>query len=444
MPVKIQSIARPAALLVSVSAAAVALSACKIENRPLLARDDGYRPAAAALPYQQASYGYYGLDMLELPQAQPARIMPIANPRDAYAFAERAYAYDRAAYRAPPDYGFDYYGYEEDPWAWQLANDSLMFAEPYGDDAYRFYYYEPGEAYPYFVRDPYYGYAYGEDGALMAMFTAAGALLTGTDLGQWADVAGSYLVRGHDLHNVYYRSPRYEIADPLWIERAPILYAYQEPWILAADTQPLWREYRVSSGQRDLMYFESERQRRARGAAQWQDRIDWNRGQAVRAQVHARNEARKAEHHAAKEWRKAERNGGKDFAKVHREDAKERFKFEREQVKEARKFEREQVKEGRKFEREHAREAFRETRPAAAVVREERGRDFARNEWRGGGGKPEERGGGGNGGGRGGDDHPKAHGDGHGGGGGDHGKGHGGGGDKGRGGDGGGKGKGKD
>ena len=333
-PIRPIRLVRPAALALSASAIALTLAGCKVDSRPLLARGEtGYATSAAYA---------YDPDALGLPYAQPARLAPVDDYYDGYAIAERAYAYDRAAYRAPPDYGFRYG--DADPWAWQLANDSLMFAEPYGDD-YRFYYYEPGEAYPYFVRDDRYGYAYGENGALMALFSAAGALLPNSELGSVADIAGRYLARGYDLRDTYYDSPRYAVAEPLWIERAPLIYAAQEPWILAAEQVPVWRQYRVSTGERELRAFQAERLRREALAARFDDRIDWDSAKAVRKAV-------------------------KEERKIARDIAKDERKFVREIAREDRKALREEAKDRRKWEREQARDAFDAGRPAAVVVRE--------------------------------------------------------------------------
>ena len=116
-----------------------------------------------------------------------------------------------------------------------------MFAEPYQDD-YRFYYYEPGDTYPYFVRDDRYGYAYGDNGGLLAVLDATGALLPNSQLSALADIAGRYLYRGQSLRDVYYDAPHYAVAESVWIDRAPVLYAYQEPWIEVAQAQPVWRQ----------------------------------------------------------------------------------------------------------------------------------------------------------------------------------------------------------
>lgn len=215
---------RPAILC---AASALALAGCKIDNRPLLAQG---APAPAEYAYAPGGQA--------LPYAQPAQVLPAGDEYDGYALAQRAYAHDRVAYRAPPEYGFRYGDVE--PWVWQ-ADDDLMFAEPV-DDGYRFYYYEPGEAYPYFVRDDDYGYAYGPGGVLAALFDATGALVPQDRLYDYAPVAGRYLARGRDLRQVYYREPRIAVAQPDWTRRAPAIEAAQRSWIAAAERRPAVRE----------------------------------------------------------------------------------------------------------------------------------------------------------------------------------------------------------
>lgn len=212
---------RPVLLASASAALALGLSGCKLDNRPPAA-DYAYAPSAAALPY-----------------AQPAQVAATAAAYDGYALAQRAYAHDRVAYRQPPAYGFAYGGVE--PWVWQADDDDLMFAEPI-DDGYRFYYYEPGEAYPYFVRDRDYGYAYGPGGVLAALFDSGGVPLPQDRLYGVAPTAGRYLARGHDLRQVYYREPRVAVAEPAWTRRAPLIEAAQRPWIAAAERQPAFRE----------------------------------------------------------------------------------------------------------------------------------------------------------------------------------------------------------
>jgi hypothetical protein len=215
------------------AASGLALAGCKIDNRPLLAR--GEPPPAMALPPPGP---------LEPGEAAP--IYPASAPA-AYPYAERAYALDRAVYRTSPDSGF-YYG-DEEPWVWETADDSLMFAEPYGDD-YRFYYYQPGDPYPYFVRDAGYGYAFGPDGALIALFNAAGALLSADQYDRAYPDARQYWTRGYDMYRDYGRAPRRAVNPTLWSQRAPSLQAARQTWIQAPAEQPAWRAWRNSAAGR--------------------------------------------------------------------------------------------------------------------------------------------------------------------------------------------------
>jgi len=219
------------------AASGLALAGCKIDNRPLLARS-GPPPAAALPPPGPIEPG-------EGPPIYPASA-PVA-PGQAYPYAERAYALDRTFYETPPDSGF-YYG-EEEPWVWETADDALMFAEPYGDD-YRFYYYEPDAPYPYFVRDADYGYAYGPDGALIALFSAAGALLSGQQYERAYPEARQYWTRGRDMYRDYGRAPRQVVNRTAWSQRAPRLQAARQTWIQAPAEQPAWRRWRSSDAGR--------------------------------------------------------------------------------------------------------------------------------------------------------------------------------------------------
>ncbi|RAK57666.1 hypothetical protein [Phenylobacterium deserti] len=224
---------RLAALLMG-GAATLALAGCKIDNRPLLARGETapLETAYAPAPYDGA--------LLELPEAPPA---PVANlpPEQAYLYPERAYRFDRAAYREAPDYGF---AYEDDQrWAWN-GDDGMMFAEPI-DDGYRYYYYEEGDAYPYYVRDDDYGYAYGENGVLLAVFTAAGALLGMDDYPRYAEPAGRYWAHAYDLHEAWRGSPRMDVRQTAWMDREPLFWAAQDRWFRSAESYEPWREFRT-------------------------------------------------------------------------------------------------------------------------------------------------------------------------------------------------------
>lgn len=234
----------PLKSLLLLAGSAIALAGCKIDNRPLLARGEP-EPAAVALP-------------------QPGPIDPNTGapvyaaypsggelfPAQAYPYAERAYALDRAFYDAPPDYGF-YYG-DEEPWVWETADDDLMFAEPYGDD-YRFYYYEPGYDYPYFVRTADYGYAFGPDGALIALFDAAGALIGADQYDRYYPEARQYWTRGYDMRQDYGRAPRQAVNPQVWSRQGPVVARAEQTWINAPATQPSWRQWRASDAGRAVV-----------------------------------------------------------------------------------------------------------------------------------------------------------------------------------------------
>ena len=260
-------IARPVLILLA-GVAMAPLAACKFDNRPLLARGQNEAPAQyAALPQPGGPYE-------ATPQAFPAGAYPAAPPPPAYSsgrvrriryepargwpYAEQAYGLERTFYDVPPDYGFHYA--DEEPWVWEAADDSLMFAEPYGDD-YRFYYYEPGAAYPYFVEDPGYGYAFGPDGALIALFDVAGALLAADTYDRYYPTAERYWTRGLDLRQAYVRTPHYQVPQTVWAQRAPLITRDQTRWIRTGDSQPAWRDWRARTGQDFVRRYAPDRQR---------------------------------------------------------------------------------------------------------------------------------------------------------------------------------------
>jgi hypothetical protein len=207
----------------------LALSACKDSQPPAPAASD-YASAAPAQVNLNAPLGY-----------------------DGYAPAERAHAFDRVAYEVPPSYGFRYD--DEDRWAWRTADDYSMYAEPYGD-GYRSYYYAAGDDYPYFIRDDDYGYGYGPDGALVAVYDSYGLLLPEDRLYALAALAGSYLlrasaIRGYALEERY----RMPVTETYWSTWAPRYYGAQQIWYAAPERQPRWREWRARNETQSVQYL---------------------------------------------------------------------------------------------------------------------------------------------------------------------------------------------
>ena len=240
-----------AALMIS-GLAALILTGCREEasvrpREPLFVPADG---AAAYLPPLAPAWQ-------DLPPAPPAPLRRAAYAPD-YGYAERAYAIDQAFYDAPPDYGV--YGMEGEPWAWRSDDGYQMFAEPI-DAGYRYYYYEPGHDYPFFVRTPDYGYGYGAGGLLLAIYAASGDLLPYDQAYVLAPRAGRYWGRGRTLYSSARIRPE-PVVYETWLARRPVLTASREPWMRAAIVEPQWRGYRERHASRELRHFARERDRR--------------------------------------------------------------------------------------------------------------------------------------------------------------------------------------
>jgi hypothetical protein len=203
-----------------------------------------------------------------LPYAEPAQVQ-YYEPERAYPYAERAYGVQRAFYDAPPDYGFAYD--DVSPYVWETADDWALYAEPYEGD-YRYYYYEPGAAYPYFVRDHDYGYAYSAAGLLIAMFYSDGRYVPVDVAYRYAPVAGRYYARGRDLRRVGRGAERIQVDDRAWVTDAPRVSRGADPWLRAARDDRRWREWRERDGDRELRRFAVETQRRQAAAGAWRER----------------------------------------------------------------------------------------------------------------------------------------------------------------------------
>jgi hypothetical protein len=403
--------------LLVVAASTLALAGCKIDNRPLLARNEP--PPAAGLPEPGA------LDPGQV------RLVPVGQvtPARAYPYAERAYSLDRAFYDLPPDYGFAYG--DEEPWVWETADDSYMFAEPYGDD-YRYYYYEPGYDYPYFVRDADYGYAYGPDGALIALFDAAGALISASSYNDYYPRAHSYWTRGYDMYQDMGRAPRQQVNPQVWSQRAPTIVRSQQTWINAPAQQPQWRQWRASSGGAQVAQRVAEVRpaRMARGGAPAQfaaqtpmmqnQRFQGREVQGRQFQNHGfQGQPAQGRQFAAApmDSRTAMRpHGGPQIAGAEARSRDMRFEQAhaqaRAQERAARSFARNQGPQGAPFAEQHGRAAAFNA-PDANMAAMARSRGGGGHEWRGGGGgqhmaqAPQGGGGGWHGGGHGGGGQPQ-------------------------------------
>lgn len=206
----------------------------------------------------------------ELPYAPPAQVSYYA-PGQGYAWAERAYGLQRAVYDTPPDYGFYYDDVE--PLVWETGDDWVMYAEPW-DQGYRYYYYEPGALYPYFVRDAEYGYGFGAGGVLIAVFDSGGRYLPVEAVYRAAPIAGRYYARGHDLRGAAGKARRVRVTDEVWAQRAPQVIRTADPWLRAARDERAWRAWRERDKDRELRRFEPEAERRVARTRQWREQKD--------------------------------------------------------------------------------------------------------------------------------------------------------------------------
>jgi hypothetical protein len=222
---------------------------------------------------------------VDLPYARPARIGPLLEHDDGYAYLDRAYVLNDALAEAPPDYAFDYD--DESPWVWETDDGFIRVVEvlPYGD---RYFYFEPGEDYPFLIRDPDYAYAYG-DGDLVAIYDSDGALLPPEDLMLHAPIAGRELARARSLFGpaVGQRQP---VALAAWAQRRGQIGSELAGWRRQEDHQTGWRNYHQAHLRQEQAHWAPERFRReaetARVAQQVHD---------PGAAQHALREARRAQ-----------------------------------------------------------------------------------------------------------------------------------------------------
>ena len=207
----------------------------------------------------------------DLPDAAPLQRARVADPREAYGYADAAYSYDEALGDAPPDYGFDYEG--SDPWTWQGYDDSTVFAEPI-DDGYRYYYYRSGADEPYFVRDPYYSYGFA-GGLLAVIYAADGGIVPYADYGPRLGYASRYYARGRDLWSASRRAQRRPVIAADWLRQRPVILAARERWGAGRAHQPAWQQYHEANRPRQAAYWQAEQVRRQADARRF---ADWRQG----------------------------------------------------------------------------------------------------------------------------------------------------------------------
>src|SRR3546814_7948417 len=105
-------------------------------------------------------------------------------------------------------------------WSSDVCSSDLgytTYVEPI-DDVYRTYYYQPGAAEPYFIRDPYYGYGY-SGGTIAVIYGPDGRAL---DRARWAQqrrAASRYYARARHLRGAARHRHHYGVAARQWAVR---------------------------------------------------------------------------------------------------------------------------------------------------------------------------------------------------------------------------------
>ncbi|HET8613483.1 MAG TPA: hypothetical protein VFL92_12020 [Sphingomonas sp.] len=230
-------------------------------------------PLPAPLPMQsgEAAAPTRAPTASALPAADPAPVSAFSDPAKAYAYLDAADAFADATNGAPPDYAFDYNGVS--PWGWQSDNGGAEFVEPVAG-GYRYYYYRPGAAMPYLVRDPNYSYAY-DGNTLVAIYSAVGALLPATLYGSRAEEAARYRQRGERLYRASRDGRRRGVVAGNWQRRRGQIADDNNRWQRGRAQNPDWSNYHRQNAQRETQRWQSERQRRQESAQnfdQWRAR----------------------------------------------------------------------------------------------------------------------------------------------------------------------------
>lgn len=156
-----------------------------------------------------------------LPYAEAAPVRH-ASTEVRQGLTDQAYRMARAVQNTAPDYDFDFGGIR--PRVWETGEGRTLYAEPW-ETGYRYYYYAPGAAYPYFVHDGRVGYGFDSTGALVTLIDADGDDLPADRLAKAAPLAGRYYLQGRDLRNAAIQARRVAVAPP---RRAPEVRATRD------------------------------------------------------------------------------------------------------------------------------------------------------------------------------------------------------------------------
>lgn len=244
-------------------AAALALAACKLDRSPTAAPQ-----FAAAAPFDLGlAPGYDALPAAAQPIPVAYAPQPVAQN-----YWNDAYSLGQTYYDQPPSY-FPYYG--ATPLVWNQGDAISRIVEALVDGGQREYYYQPGAAYPFFVRDPQYAYAY-DDGQLISVYDPAGQALPLTVVEQRAPIAAAYLTRAQTLYDVASRTNPRPLTPKVWsVERERLAQKVENP---------AWKSWWTPGENRSPVAVERLAQVRERKIARDLAHDEW-KAKAVQVQV---------------------------------------------------------------------------------------------------------------------------------------------------------------
>jgi hypothetical protein len=251
--------------MVSLSLVALALGGCGKRAEQAAVTQPVTAPPLAALPLATTEAPALNLAPPASALPGPPSSIPVAQRSldNRYGYLDRAYGMSYGFADAPPDYTVDYDGYY--PWVWRADSGAYRIVEPldYGE---RYYYYKPGYDYPFFISDPYYGYAYdGYD--LVGVYDPYGAPLDYVYYAPRIYDASRYFYRARNLYSAaIYRQRRSAYADDWWARRDD-LRRVRTRWEEQIGRDPGWRAWRAQHGDPGQRDWGTERQQRLAYAA---------------------------------------------------------------------------------------------------------------------------------------------------------------------------------
>ena len=245
------------------------LTACQKSGPNGASTDTGQpttAPPIAALPLATAAPTApiaYAPAATALPSGATHIRLSLRHDRERYGYTDRAYAVSSAFGDTPPDYTVDYEGTR--PWVWRSDDGGYRVVEQL-PDGQRTYYYARGADTPFYITDPYGGYAY-DNGALVGIYGPDGRPLPDAYAQRWADKAARYYDRSQAIyHAAQYGQRQAAYADD-WRARRDRLAQQQQRWDAARSHDADWQSWHDQHSQDEDRVWHGEQDRRAAYAA---------------------------------------------------------------------------------------------------------------------------------------------------------------------------------